>query len=106
MVMGGIGVKAKDRPIQSLYSKNELINTSTGEINLEASNQYVEEKSPRVMGLLYKSIEIITHWRQWKMISALEKSSEQLFESITENVNDSFLNDYQEFISFERGNYN
>ena len=106
MVMGGIGVKAKDRPIQSLYSKNELINTSTGEIDLEASTQYGEEKSPRVMGLLYKSIEIITHWRQWKMISALEKSTEQLFESITENVSDSFLNDYQEFISFERGNYN
>jgi len=57
------------------------------------------------MGLLYKSIELITRWRQWKMISALDKSSEQLFESITENVSDSFLSEYQDVINFERTSY-
>ena len=106
MVMGGIGVKAKDRPIQSLYSQDEYVDTDTGEINQDAVTQYGEEKAPRVIGLLSKSLEVITHWRQWKIISALDKGTEELFESLKEEINDSFLSEYQEFIRFDRDVYN
>jgi len=105
MVMGGVGIKAKDRPIQSLYSQDEYVNTDTGEINQEAITQYGEEKAPRVIGLLSRSLEVITHWRQWKIITALDKGTEELFESLKEDIHDSFLSEYQEFIKFERAAY-
>ncbi len=106
MVMGGIGVKAKDRPIQSLYSQDEYVDTNTGEINQDAVTQYGEEKAPRVIGLLSKSLEVITHWRQWKLITVLDKGTEKLFDSLREDINDNFLSEYQEFINFEIGEYN
>ena len=102
MVMGGIGVKAKDRPIQSLYSQDDYVDTNTGEINQDAVTQYGEEKAPRIIGLISKSLEVITHWRQWKLVTALDKGIEELFESLTDDINDNFLSEYQEFINFER----
>ena len=105
MVMGGIGVKAKDRPIKSLYLKGESIDRDTGEINQEEITQYGEEKAPRVIGLFSKSLEVITHWRQWKIISALDKEYEELFDSLKEDINDNFLSEYQEFIDFDRSAY-
>jgi hypothetical protein len=105
MVMGGVGVKAKDRPIQSLYSQDECIDINTGEINQYAITQYGEEKAPRIIGVLYKSIEIITHWRQWKLLTALDKGAQELVEYFQENFCDNSLSEYQEFINFENNIY-
>jgi len=69
MVMGGIGIKAKARPIRPLYSQEEEINLETGEINQEALTKYGDTKASKVIGLICNSIEVITRWRKWSLVT-------------------------------------
>ncbi len=73
MIMGGVGIKAKDRPIKSLYESNDGIDLDTGEINPEEMTRYGDTKPLRIVGLVCKASQLITRWMKWEIVSSPSK---------------------------------
>jgi hypothetical protein len=70
MVMGGINVPSKDRPIKILYVQPELFDPDTGELNEQGLTRYGDISEAKVKGLICNGIEYITRPHEWKIIEA------------------------------------
>lgn len=69
MLMGGPAIKSSDRPIQPLYQEDQHFDPETGEVLKEHLTKYGNPKPPRIVGLVTSNEEIITRWRQWRIVA-------------------------------------